>query len=110
MRQSSLPRSAADIAGQGPSEKARFAAATDAYAPSLRFAMRSRPSAAVKRSIVVVRPNGAPLYTFVNPVDDALMGITHVLRGEDLLSSTARHHLATTSVATPSLTSENGIG
>ncbi|WP_165066455.1 glutamate--tRNA ligase [Marisediminicola senii] len=39
---------------------------------------------------VVVRPNGAPLYTFVNPLDDALMGITHVLRGEDLLSSTPR--------------------
>ena len=39
---------------------------------------------------VVVRPNGIPLYTFVNPVDDALMRITHVLRGEDLLSSTPR--------------------
>lgn len=39
---------------------------------------------------VVVRPNGAPLYTLVNPVDDALMEITHVLRGEDLLSSTPR--------------------
>ncbi|WP_431220899.1 glutamate--tRNA ligase [Leifsonia xyli] len=39
---------------------------------------------------VVVRPNGHPLYTFVNPVDDALMGVTHVLRGEDLLSSTPR--------------------
>ena len=39
---------------------------------------------------VVVRPNGDPLYTFVNPVDDALMGVTHVLRGEDLLSSTPR--------------------
>jgi glutamyl-tRNA synthetase len=39
---------------------------------------------------VVVRPNGIPLYTFVNPVDDAIMGITHVLRGEDLLSSTPR--------------------
>jgi glutamyl-tRNA synthetase len=39
---------------------------------------------------VVVRPTGTPLYTFVNPVDDALMGITHVLRGEDLLSSTPR--------------------
>lgn len=39
---------------------------------------------------VVVRPNGIPLYTFVNPVDDALMGVTHVLRGEDLLSSTPR--------------------
>jgi len=39
---------------------------------------------------IVVRPNGVPLYTFVNPVDDALMGITHVLRGEDILSSTPR--------------------
>jgi glutamyl-tRNA synthetase len=39
---------------------------------------------------VLVRANGSPLYTLTNPVDDALMGITHVLRGEDLLSSTPR--------------------
>jgi glutamyl-tRNA synthetase len=39
---------------------------------------------------VVVRGDGSPLYTLVNPLDDALMGITHVLRGEDLLSSTPR--------------------
>ena len=39
---------------------------------------------------VLVRANGDPLYTLVNPVDDALMRITHVLRGEDLLSSTPR--------------------
>lgn len=39
---------------------------------------------------VLVRGNGEPLYTLVNPVDDALMRITHVLRGEDLLSSTPR--------------------
>ena len=39
---------------------------------------------------VVVRAGGEPLYTLVNPVDDAAMGITHVLRGEDLLSSTPR--------------------
>lgn len=39
---------------------------------------------------VVVRPNGDPLYTLVNPVDDAIMQVTHVLRGEDLLSSTPR--------------------
>lgn len=39
---------------------------------------------------VLVRPNGAPLYTLVNPVDDALMGITDVFRGEDILSSTPR--------------------
>ncbi|SHM30322.1 glutamate--tRNA ligase [Cryptosporangium aurantiacum] len=39
---------------------------------------------------VVVRGNGDPLYPLVNPVDDALMRITHVLRGEDLLPSTPR--------------------
>ncbi len=39
---------------------------------------------------VLARAGGAPLYTLVNPVDDAAMGITHVLRGEDLLSSTPR--------------------
>ncbi|WP_072687510.1 glutamate--tRNA ligase [Rhodococcus marinonascens] len=39
---------------------------------------------------VLTRGNGIPLYTLVNPVDDALMKITHVLRGEDLLSSTPR--------------------
>ncbi|WP_407662588.1 glutamate--tRNA ligase [Microlunatus elymi] len=39
---------------------------------------------------VIVRADGSPLYTLVNPVDDALMEITHVLRGEDLLSSTPR--------------------
>ena len=39
---------------------------------------------------VIVRGNGEPLYTLVNPVDDAAMKITHVLRGEDLLSSTPR--------------------
>ncbi|WP_405068012.1 glutamate--tRNA ligase [Kribbella sp. NBC_01510] len=39
---------------------------------------------------VLVRANGYPLYPLVNPVDDALMGITHVLRGEDLLPSTPR--------------------
>ena len=38
----------------------------------------------------LTRGNGDPLYTLVNPVDDALMNITHVLRGEDLLSSTPR--------------------
>lgn len=38
----------------------------------------------------LARANGDPLYTLVAPVDDALMKITHVLRGEDLLSSTPR--------------------
>ena len=39
---------------------------------------------------VIVRANRQPLYTLTNPVDDAMMAISHVLRGEDLLSSTPR--------------------
>ena len=39
---------------------------------------------------VLVRASGDPLYTLTNPVDDALMRITHVLRGEDILPSTPR--------------------
>jgi glutamyl-tRNA synthetase len=39
---------------------------------------------------VLARGDGTPLYPLTNPVDDALMGITDVLRGEDLLSSTPR--------------------
>ncbi len=42
------------------------------------------------QDFVIVRANGQPLYTLTNPTDDAMMGITHVLRGEDLLSSTPR--------------------
>ncbi|WP_417564525.1 glutamate--tRNA ligase [Microbacterium sp.] len=39
---------------------------------------------------VLVRAGGKALYPFTNPVDDALMGITHVIRGEDIMPSTAR--------------------
>ncbi len=39
---------------------------------------------------VLVRADGSPLYTLAVAVDDVLMRITHVLRGEDLLSSTPR--------------------
>ena len=49
-----------------------------------------RFTAAHVPDFVIVRGNGEPLYTLVNPVDDSLMEITHVLRGEDLLPSTPR--------------------
>ena len=39
---------------------------------------------------VLARGDGTPLYPLTNPLDDALMGITDVLRGEDLLPSTPR--------------------
>jgi glutamyl-tRNA synthetase len=42
---------------------------------------------------VIVRSDGVPTYNFANPIDDGDMGITHVIRGEDLLSSTPRQVL-----------------
>ena len=39
---------------------------------------------------VLVRADGSPLYTLAVAVDDVMMQVTHVLRGEDLLSSTPR--------------------
>lgn len=47
-------------------------------------------AAGVVPDFAITRASGDPLYTLVNPVDDALMNITHVLRGEDLLPSTPR--------------------
>nr|NYG10785.1 glutamyl-tRNA synthetase [Nocardioides lianchengensis] len=57
---------------------------TDLVRGDITFETENVPDYALSRA------NGDPLYTLVNPVDDALMEITHVLRGEDLLSSTPR--------------------
>jgi nondiscriminating glutamyl-tRNA synthetase len=42
---------------------------------------------------VILRGDGSPAFFFSNAVDDALMGITHVLRGEDHLANTPRQLL-----------------
>ena len=42
---------------------------------------------------VVVRGNGAPMFLLANAFDDADMGITHVIRGEDHLNSTPKYLL-----------------
>jgi nondiscriminating glutamyl-tRNA synthetase len=42
---------------------------------------------------VIVRNDGNPLYHFTVVVDDAAMGITEVIRGEDHLSNTPKHIL-----------------
>jgi glutamyl-tRNA synthetase len=42
---------------------------------------------------VIVRGDGMPAYNFAVVVDDALMGITHVIRGEDHISNTPRQLL-----------------
>ncbi|OMH39966.1 glutamate--tRNA ligase [Desulfurobacterium indicum] len=42
---------------------------------------------------VIVRSNGMPVYNFVVVIDDALMKITHVIRGEDHISNTPKQIL-----------------
>ncbi len=47
--------------------------------------------AAIHPDPTIRRPDGSWIFHFVNVVDDAAMGITHVIRGEDHLSNTPRH-------------------
>jgi glutamyl-tRNA synthetase len=57
---------------------------TDLVRGEIRFPAGSTPD------FVIARGDGSHLYPFVNAIDDALMEVTHVLRGEDLLPSTPR--------------------
>ena len=85
------------------SYEARSAYRAEGRVPVVRFRMPDRDctwndlirgeitfAAGQIPDFVLQRANGEPLYTLVNPTDDAAMKITHVLRGEDLLSSTPR--------------------
>jgi glutamyl-tRNA synthetase len=44
----------------------------------------------VQDDLIILRSNGYPTYNFSVVVDDALMGITHVIRGDDHLTNTPR--------------------
>lgn len=50
---------------------------------------------------IVRRADGSPAFFFSNAVDDALMGVTHVLRGEDHLANTPRQLLILESLGLP---------
>jgi len=96
------PRYAGTCATLTPTEVASRRA--EGRAASLRF--RIDPSARVDfvdlvhgphhesaetiGDFVVRRADGAPTFLFANAVDDAEMGVTHVLRGDDHLSNTPR--------------------
>ena len=42
---------------------------------------------------VLIKPDGLPTYNFANVIDDHLMGITHVVRGSEYLSSAPKYNL-----------------
>ena len=42
---------------------------------------------------VLIKRDGLPTYNFANVIDDHLMGITHVVRGSEYLSSAPKYNL-----------------
>lgn len=50
---------------------------------------------------VIFRSDGTPTYNFATVVDDALMGITHVIRGDDHLSNTPRQVMVYEAMGAP---------
>ena len=44
-----------------------------------------------QEDFIILKSDGYPTYNFANVVDDYLMGITHVIRGEEFISSTPKH-------------------
>lgn len=54
-------------------------------------AIRGRVERTLDKDFVIRRSNGTYGFHFVNVIDDIAMRITHVIRGEDHLSNTARH-------------------
>ena len=80
------------VAGERPAirfrvPEARDVVFTDAVRGEVRF------SGDVIGDPVIVRADGHPAYNFAVVVDDALMEITHVIRGEDHISNTPRQIL-----------------
>lgn len=44
-----------------------------------------------QEDFIILKSDGYPTYNFANVVDDYLMGVTHVIRGEEFISSTPKH-------------------
>jgi nondiscriminating glutamyl-tRNA synthetase len=77
--------------GEGRTESIRFriAAEQDVSIEDLIRGEVTFPPGMVG-DFVVLRSNGLPTYNFAAAVDDALMGVTHVIRGEEHLPNTLR--------------------
>jgi glutamyl-tRNA synthetase len=84
-------RSDDDLAGEGRTRSVWFRTPTEG-ASTFDDVIRGTVSVdwSTVADFAIVRSSGAPVFYLANAVDDADMGITHVIRGEDLLDSTHR--------------------
>jgi glutamyl-tRNA synthetase len=85
------PEERATLTAEGRPRSVRFRTPDDGTS-SFSDAIRGEVAVDWKKitDFVIVRSSGAPVFFLANAVDDADMGITHVIRGEDLLDSTHR--------------------
>ncbi|MFZ5852555.1 MAG: glutamate--tRNA ligase [Actinomycetota bacterium] len=81
-------RAAYEAEGRAPAVRFRMPPGTTTFTDLVRGEVTFRHVDVP--DFVLVRADGYPLYTLAVAVDDVLMRITHILRGEDLLSSTPR--------------------
>lgn len=58
----------------------------------LVFGEMNFPNSDCMDDMVLIKQDGMPTYNFANVIDDHLMGITHVIRGMEYLSSTPRYN------------------
>ncbi|MEW6553917.1 MAG: glutamate--tRNA ligase [Actinomycetota bacterium] len=82
-------REAREAEGRLPALRFRAAEGEVAFQDLLRGFVRFPPG--VVGDFIIVRSDGSAGFNFTVVVDDATMGITHVIRGEDHLTNTARH-------------------
>lgn len=100
-----------------PDEAARRIKAGDAHVWRLRVPLDHGPiafddavyghvsfPADVMDDMIIVRSDGSPTYNFAVVCDDANMGITHVIRGDDHLSNTPRQILIYEALGVPAPT------
>jgi nondiscriminating glutamyl-tRNA synthetase len=80
-------RKGKEAAGRKPSFRFKVPEATIEFTDLIRGAMKFEGAAI--GDFIIVRSNGMPAYNFAVVIDDHLMEITHVIRGEDHLSNTA---------------------
>ncbi|HEX3614878.1 MAG TPA: glutamate--tRNA ligase [Sporichthyaceae bacterium] len=81
-------RAAYEAEGRRPVIRFRMPEGTTTFTDLIRGAVTFENH--LVPDFVLMRADGSPLYTLAVAVDDVLMQITHVVRGEDLLSSTPR--------------------
>ena len=78
-----------NLADQGREPAYRFRIGTESIAFTDLIRGDMKFEAGAMGDFIIVRSNGIPAYNFAVVVDDHLMSISHVIRGEDHLSNTA---------------------